>query len=541
MKISCFSKMEDDPNIIDFTKESEAAKSQSGSLPESAALPEEELEEKSELAVFPIECLPPILANMAKAISELGRWPLRLTAPLVLAAASASLGRGIRVKSYDGHETRPNIYLLIGKESGSGGTSAFRLAFAPIFGFQAMKRREFANGLKPVLEGEHATHEAEIEFLKRQARGKKSADERREISKQISEVRKALRKLDEEMCEPCFLTGDATPEGMTRLLAEHGETLCHADSDAADAISSILGRYSDGKEIATESLWLKSFGGEQVLIARKKDGLVLLEDPCLTVVFLVTPSKLSELFAIPRLCEAGLLPRFCVVNPHCLPSKIPLDAGAEAKILPSDSSQPYEAAIFACFERYRLELNDEPMVIDTEPKARNLMIHYFNALVDVPNHGPFEARIAEQAIKFALIYHVFSRIEIEQRSAGTYGVKELDEELPPLGRLAMEAGLGISEWFAKCQDEYLAKKREEDKENVYYRFYQRVSKFPHFTTRELYSAGLGVQTAAAARKYFREWEDRGLLEQIKGEQSGAPGRRKLPRYRFTSIVRGRFA
>ena len=227
-------------NVVDFDqKEERSAPEETAREPQPppAGNSGEDEEQQSALEEFPIECLPPILANMAKAISELGRWPSRLTAPLVLAAASASLGRGIRVKSYDGHETRPNMYLLIGKESGSGGTSAFRLAFAPVFGFQAMKRREFANGLKPILEGERATHEAEIEFLKRQARGKKSADERREISKQITEVRKALRKLDEEMCEPCFLTGDATPEGMTRLLAEHGETLCHADSDAADAIS----------------------------------------------------------------------------------------------------------------------------------------------------------------------------------------------------------------------------------------------------------------------------------------------------------------
>jgi hypothetical protein len=61
-------------------------------------------------------------------------------------------------------------------------------------------------------------------------------------------------------------------------------------------------------------------------------------------------------------------------------------------------------------------------------------------------------------------HHVFAQIEIEQRSAGTYGVMELGQELAPIGCLAMEAGLGISEWFAKCQDEYLSKKREEDKE-----------------------------------------------------------------------------
>jgi hypothetical protein len=129
------------------------------------------------------------------------------------------------------------------------------------------------------------------------------------------------------------------------------------------------------------------------------------------------------------------------VNAHCLPRKIPVDSNAEAKTLASEASQPYEAAIFACFEHYRLELNDEPMVIDMEREARKLLIDYFNALVDAPNRGPFEARIAEQTIKFALIYHVFAHLKIERRSQGTYGV----EDLPPLDRLAMEAGLGISQ------------------------------------------------------------------------------------------------
>ena len=155
------------------------------------------------------------------------------------------------------------------------------------------------------------------------------------------------------------------PEGMTKLLAEHGETLCHCDSDAADAISSILGRYSDGREA--------------------------------------------------RLSEAGLLPRFVVYDPHCTPSKISDDPDAKARTLPSDASQPYEAAIFACFERHRLELNGKPLVNDMEQDARRLLMHYFNTLVDVPNREPFEARIAKQAIKFALIYHVFSQIAIEQR------------------------------------------------------------------------------------------------------------------------------
>jgi Protein of unknown function (DUF3987) len=499
--------------------------------------------------------LPPVLANMAQAMTELGRWPVRLTGPLVLAAASAALGRGVRVKSYDGHETRPNLYMMVAKESGSGGTSAFRLAFAPLYGYQALKRREFTNGLKPILESERSIHEAEIDYLRRQARQKKSTEERRDIGRKIGEIRKAILRLDAELSDPCFVVGDATTEGMTKLLSQHGETLCHADSDAADAISSILGRYSDGKDTTTESLWLKAYTGEQVIVARKKEGLTLLDEPCLSVIFLMTPSKLRELFSISRLCEAGLLPRFLVCDPHCKPSKIPEDVGSEARTLPSQASQPYEAAIFACLNKYRLYRNGLPgkklpdqaeldvsqsLVIDMEPEARKLLVYYFNSLVEGPSWGPFEARIAEQAIKLALTYHVFSCIEIEQRGEATYGVKEIDNELPPLGRLAMEAGLGLSEWFSKCQEEFLSKKREEDRENVYFRFYQRFARHPFFTVRDLYSAsGLGVPTAVEARKFFKDWESRGLIERLKGEENATTGRRKLPRYRFT-VVRGKF-
>ena len=501
---------------------------------------EEDEEQQSALEEFPVALLPRTLHDMAMAISALGRWPARLTGPLVLSVASMSLGRGLKVRSYDGHETTPNLYLMIAKESGSGGSSAFRLAFAPVYGFQSLKRREFANGLKPILEGERATHEAEIEYLKRQARGRKSADERREIAAQISEVRKALRKLDEEMCEPCFLVGDSTSEGMTKLLAEHGETLCHCDSDANDAISSILGRYADGKETATESLWLKCFAGEQVVISRKRDGLTLLEAPTLSVLFMITPSRLRELFAIPRLCEGGLLPRFLVCDPHCAASKISDDAGAEAKTLPSEASQPFEAAVFACLERYRLELNKQAMVVDMEPEACRLAIGYFNDLVDAPHRGPFEARIAEQAIKFATIFHAYAHIKIERRSQGIYGVEDIDEELPPLDRLAMEAGIGISRWFGRTQQEFLSKKRQEDRENVYDRFLKKFSRHAFVTGRELYSAGLGVNTAEEARGYFADWESRGLIEQLRTEENGRAGRPKLPRYRFPTVFRSKF-
>ena len=50
-----------------------------------------------------------------------------------------------------------------------------------------------------------------------------------------------------------------------------------------------------------------------------------------------------------------------------------------------------------------------------------------------------------------------------------------------------------------------------------------------------------MNTAEEARRYFEDWESRGLIEQLKIEERGGPGRRKLPYYRFAVIFRGKFA
>ena len=58
---------------------------------------------------------------------------------------------------------------------------------------------------------------------------------------------------------------------------------------------------------------------------------------------------------------------------------------------------------------------------------------------------------------------------------------------------------------------------------------------------QLRSAGLDVNTAEEARRYFEDWESRGLIEQLRAEEKGGPGRKKLPHYRFPVIFRGKLA
>lgn len=159
----------------------------------------------------------------------------------------------------------------------------------PLQGFQFRNRREHEGAIKPDLEAQRMVKESEIENLRSSLRGNRSGksdkkaisdEERGQISQKIGKPRAELQKIEKELAGPLFIASDCTPEGMARLLTLHGETLFHTDSDAGDALAAILGRYKqDSESSQTESLWLKSYSGESIVIGRMKEGLLIIEEP----------------------------------------------------------------------------------------------------------------------------------------------------------------------------------------------------------------------------------------------------------------------
>src|SRR4029077_15685733 len=256
--------------------------------------------------------------------------------------------------------------------------------------------------------------------LKRKLK-KADADARKQLVEALAELNAKLAQLEKRV-SPIFLASDVTPEKLAEMLSKNGETLAHFDSDAADALGIIMGtRYGDGRH-TQDSLWLKSYTGEQTAVFRKNAEPILLDKPCLSVLFICTPDKAQELFRTSRLTSGGLLPRFLVCDPAARP--VPLTASAEVKhTLPTDVSQQYEAAIFAALSRYRFYAAGDPDEIDMAPKARGLLIEDWNRFCMKSNGTedcPFEARHTENAIRIALVLHAFRHVAIEQEGPGTF-------------------------------------------------------------------------------------------------------------------------
>ncbi|MGI8482436.1 MAG: DUF3987 domain-containing protein [Chthoniobacterales bacterium] len=492
---------------------------------------------------FPAECLPPILESQASGIVELCGTPLSMTAPMVLGTASISIGKGLRVRSLPGRVTPANLYILVCKTSGSGGSLTFKHATAPLVGMQQTLRRQFEQREKPRIDAEHAALSSKIEELKRRSK-RAEAEEREQIVEELAQLNEKLADIEKRVGALLYVT-DVTPEKLAEMLSEQGETLAHIDSDAADALGIITGtRYGDGKH-TQETVWLKSYTGEATVVFRKNAKQfgkpIHLTAPCLAVLFVATPDKVQELFRTSRLTSGGLLPRFLVCDPRARPVPMDVNVLDVAHILPSDVSQPYESAMFAAIHRYRFSDGDDPDEIDMTPAARRLLFEDWNRfckLSNVTEDSPFEARHTENAIRIALVLHVYRHVEMKQSGQATYNARMRAHE-HPLDEQTWRDALAIRDWFTLHQEALRTPQRaavDDDAWNKAEGMLRDRAANVGITARDLYNGWRVCRDAAAAERLLTLWVSEGRLTSFERKPEGAG--RPTTAYRLARVGRG---
>ena len=477
---------------------------------------------------FPITCLPRILRRQAEAIAEVCRVPVAMSAPMVLATASAAIGSGLVVRSILGKLTRANLFILVAKASGTGGSSAFGKATAPLSGLQALLRREFEEDEKPGLEARQERIEADIQRLR--ASMKKLEDE--EIGQLEEDMKKAKRDLAEVeklLHDPLLIASDATSEGMSELLEIYGECLSHFDSDAADALGTILGRYQEGNHVS-DSLWLKAYQGEESAIVRKGKRTIHLSAPCISLLFLVTCDKAEELYQKKRLVEGGLLARMLVCDPKAKRTPIPEETAGEAIEMPTDVTQPYEAAAWAVARAYRLQgdENGDPYKIDMDSAARTIFARDYNRTCQSVNpeaeEDAFDARDTENAIRIALTLHAFRGVEIRHEGGGVYKVEALRGHECPLEEATARDAIEIRDWFRAHQRAFLEPRKVAEDDDRWSKMKILLHDLPKGATlRDLYRGRRIADDKAEAERLVEIWMEEGRLKSEERKPDG-PGR-----------------
>ena len=501
---------------------------------------QQETEEPKQPKTFPVQCLPPALEDMATAMSEVLHVPVDFTGPLVLATASAAIGKGCLVRGLFDQVTAPNLFILFVANSGAGKSNSYRLATAPIYGRQALLKRDFEENVKPSLQTEHDVATSEVEAFKRSLKDK-SGEERQEVIQGMKEARVKLAAIERKLKHPLLITSDSTSEGMAKLLSENGETLWHCDPEAGDAIASILSRYSENGG-TQEGLWLKAYSGELHIITRKNADPIVLTSPRLAVTFIMTPDLANKLFANERLTQGGFLARCLVCHPGHKAQEVSPEQAREYRRIPSSISQAYEAAMFGALETYRLgDFNDNPPVISVSEAAFDLMVEDRNSIIRSVDGDldPFTSRQAEQAVRIALVLHLFNRIVVEQKeSPGTYGCRSITGHEEPIPKEVIRAAIMIRDWFREHQAGFLAPQRENVIEVKWDKTRRMLLTIPSgITARNLYNGRAVAKDRREADELLARWTNEGRLVTFQPERKGGRGAPPPTHYRLPSLSR----
>jgi hypothetical protein len=504
---------------------------------------------------FPSECLPPVLRQMTEAVATLERLPCAMTGPMVLAAASMSLGRGVMLEGLRGKHTPANLFVCVCKESGTGGSTAFRHITKPIEGMQARILREFRRDTLPMLEAQKKALTTEATAAESEYKTANKSDDHEAKSaalKKLTEVQKKLRKVEDDMREPLLCTSDSTPEALAEKLAANDCTLAQMNPDAGDTFSSMLGCYRDkSARDGSHALWLKCYSNESHTITRTR-GTIALETPSLSMLLVVTPNTARRHLEDTSLLETGFLGRLLLCDPQAKMSVGTFEEELNTPSLPSEIAESYEAALWKALAFYRRprvmpwadedhnrdETEFKPFIIKSEEDAKRVIHEDLQRQAENWQNAESEreliARQTEQALRIAAVLHVFDGMTFTKSKEATWSVKTCTGHERALTAATMRNAISIRDWFNQSLALMMAGQKAAAKDEAFAKLQVLAAKHGWdsngITPRDIITHKVGgVHGSAGAKKLLEQWAGEAKLIKRDRESKGT-GRKPEPAF-----------
>lgn len=262
------------------------------------------LGEQAILPTFPVDTLPPWMADHVSAVSEFTQTPPDLAATMGLAALSTAAGGRVHVQIRPGWVEQSNLYMVCAMPPASRKSDTFAAMTSPIYRIEDELRQQAHPGIVEAHTAKEAA-EAEVDALKARARKGGEGIDRQQLVAEIS----AARMLADQITVPpeprLTVSGDITPEPLTHLLATH--RCLAALSPEGDLFDIIAGRYSTRPALG---VFLQAHKGERLQTDRMTRDQPTIDRPALTIGVTPQPAVLQDLAAAPGARDRGLLARF---------------------------------------------------------------------------------------------------------------------------------------------------------------------------------------------------------------------------------------
>ena len=395
---------------------------------------------------FPTPVLPSVFWEMANQVEAYAKCGPELPAISLIGVVNASIGPGLVVHNpKTGDDTPSNLYFLCAAEPGSGKSRVMKPIQSPLEAYQTALRASWRMDVRPKLQARLQELKAELKRMDKRKPAESDeeteqqggvpegmfnpgsgTDSRAKVLAEMVEVEKAL-------IVPRMMVKDITVQSLGVFLQDHDGRAISIDPDAREPISNILGKMNNGS--SDENIYLGAFYGETYLCDRITRGEVVVENPWLSILWLVQNDKFEELLKNRNIFQGGFLSRFLFCEVEAPPSP----RGGASRIDP-DKANEYAVALRRILTKFYASKTPARVVLSEAAVDR--LDAYHNSYLSKYEAGrrdywTFENRYAELATRLALTLHVM-------RYADYAADYEISLE-------AVEGAIEIVEWFAEVR------------------------------------------------------------------------------------------
>jgi hypothetical protein len=469
---------------------------------------------------FPVDFLYEPIRSYVIDIATALNLPSALPAIASLGTVSASLGKGLEIQAGPELIARGNIFAIPAAKSGTGKTIGTRALLKPLFGFQKELAEQWKEQNAPKKQ-RRGVLELEIKQLQKQCASKaKNAEEDKTLfEQQLTQKHAELDQLNEQLkLMPQLVIDDTTVEAAALALAQNNEQIFSFSSDAGKAIQNLEGRYSKQGSLIEDNIYLKAHSGDCIVVNRISRGPVILESPCMTLLWFVQPDLLERLMRNTRLAVGGFLARCLICDTKTEPTFLP-DSLDDDSVIASEWKNQYDGLIRTLCMTYLKA--PEPLRIPYSNEASRLIRAYHNDLVprrrnELSDINAIAARWHEQAWRIMIGLH-----------AVLHGAAAHEHQC---STETAQRAIGIVQWNVEEALQLLQPARDERQSDILHKLIKFVEEHHHgmVTLREL------------GRHGFSESEVKSLVETFPGQlaietpASGPNGGRPSPKLKIVS-------
>lgn len=373
------------------------------------------------LPPFPVGCLPSIMRDYVKAVSEAVQVTVDMAAVAALATAALCVQKKYLVKGKENWLEPLNLYAVVVAPPAERKSAVMQAMTKFVYEYEQTTNEFLQEQIDRNQVERNILAQTVKELEGKAAKGAKGVTKEDAIAK-----RRELSEL-EEIKPLRLLADDCTPEVLTSLLSENGGKM--AVVSAEGGIFEILnGRYSQSVNI---DVFLKAHAGDPLRVDRKGRPSEYIPHPALSVLLAIQPVVLDGLMSNEAFRGRGLTARFL----YSIPTSKVGRRSFETPPIPAQYEADFKGLIYGLLA---IPQGDRPELITLSPEAYQLSAAFAAELEprlcgDLETIGDWAGKFHGAILRMAGVLHT---VQHRQESAQAQ-----------LSGLTMQAAITIGRYF----------------------------------------------------------------------------------------------